>query len=250
MKRKQPAAAPAVNECPQCTTPGKCGRRDLSGARGPRCVGRADGLDNCDCLNTCGDDPWLAKGKAQPCARRAREEAAALHRVTAGPAEYASWFPINALGVTACDCIRPMVPVGSTCLKCGGIAVAGQAIKRSELCTALDLTLTKEEAEGLAAVIDAELESDDDTVRLMVGDGHSGYGLYAAHPEYPEEGAILVKNLPAPAGVTGTIPRFSIVLGKHGAINFPTKPDGEFVRWSDVERAILAAPGVKGNDRG
>lgn len=93
MKRGQPAPAPAVDECPQCTTPNKCGRTG-NGKRGPRCVGRADGLDDCDCLNRCGDDPWLDNGKAKPCARRASEEAAALHRATAGPIEYASWFPI------------------------------------------------------------------------------------------------------------------------------------------------------------
>jgi len=23
----------------------------------------------CDCLNWCGDDPWLKKGKSEPCAR-------------------------------------------------------------------------------------------------------------------------------------------------------------------------------------
>lgn len=96
MKRQQAASAPAVNDCPQCTTPNRCGRKDLSGARGPRCVGRADGLDDCDCLNGCGDDPWLAQGKAKPCARRSSEEAAALYRTTAGPAEYASWFPMTA----------------------------------------------------------------------------------------------------------------------------------------------------------
>jgi hypothetical protein len=99
VKRQHVAPAPAVNECPQCTTPGKCGRQDSTGARGPHCVGRADGLDDCDCLNQCGDDPWLAKGKARPCAKRAQELAAAEFRVTAGPAEYGSWFPIRSHGV-------------------------------------------------------------------------------------------------------------------------------------------------------
>lgn len=72
-----------------------------------------------------------------------------------------------------------------------------------KLNTRLDVTLTKDEAEYIAAFIADESGTGDDVVRLMVGDGHAGYGLYAAHPEYPEEGAILVKNLPEPAGVTG-----------------------------------------------
>lgn len=65
---KKPPPPPTVNECPQCTTPTRCGRTNLSGARGSRCIGRADGKDDCDCLNRCGDDPWLSKGKAIPCA--------------------------------------------------------------------------------------------------------------------------------------------------------------------------------------
>lgn len=67
--------------------------------------------------------------------------------------------------------------------------------------TALDVTLTKDELEYVAAFLADDAERDDDAVRLVIGNGHSGYGLYAAHPEYPEEGAILVKNLPAPSGV-------------------------------------------------
>lgn len=103
MKRKQPVAVPVVNECPQCTTPHRCGRQDLSGARGTRCVGRADGPDDCDCLNDCGDDPWLKSGKSKPCDERAAADAAVEARRTAGPAEYASWFPINPSGVKEID---------------------------------------------------------------------------------------------------------------------------------------------------
>lgn len=29
----------------------------------------------CDCLNVCGDDPWLSDGRAAPCASRQREAA-------------------------------------------------------------------------------------------------------------------------------------------------------------------------------
>jgi hypothetical protein len=64
--------------------------------------------------------------------------------------------------------------------------------------TALDVTLTKDEAEYIAAFINDSAESDDEVARLMVGDGHAGYGLYVSDPDYPEEGAVLVKNLPAP----------------------------------------------------
>lgn len=64
---------------------------------------------------------------------------------------------------------------------------------------ALDVTLTRDEAEYIAAFIDPECQTEvDDVVRLMVGGGHSGHGLYAAHPEYPEEGAVFVKAVAAP----------------------------------------------------
>lgn len=88
-----------------------------------------------------------------------------------------------------------------SCQKCGAEWIEPAAVTATQAPRmALDLTLTKEEAEGLASFLDCDLESDDDTVRLLIGHGHSGYGLYAAHPEYPEEGAILVTNMPAPDG--------------------------------------------------
>lgn len=31
----------------------------------------------CDCLNDCGDDPWLRDGRSQPCERLRKERAAA-----------------------------------------------------------------------------------------------------------------------------------------------------------------------------
>lgn len=67
--------------------------------------------------------------------------------------------------------------------------------------TALDLTLTQAEAQNIAAFLGDDAESEAEAVRLLIGDGHSGYGLYVAHPDYPEEGALLVKRLPEPRGV-------------------------------------------------
>lgn len=78
----------------------------------------------------------------------------------------------------------------------------GNIMGAAPLRTALDLTLTRDELAYLASFLTDDVEKDDEAVRLLIGDGHSGYGLYAAHPEYPEEGAILVKNLPAAATPT------------------------------------------------
>lgn len=79
MKRRARASAPGpapAPQCPACTTPTRCGTPALHTIKGPRCVGRADGPDDCDCLNACGDDPWLANGRARPCAAAvARQQA-------------------------------------------------------------------------------------------------------------------------------------------------------------------------------
>lgn len=72
--RKQAPPAPAPPECPQCTTPRLCGTPALHEKRGPRCKGRACGPDECDCINDCGDDPWLRDGRARGCARYYRGE--------------------------------------------------------------------------------------------------------------------------------------------------------------------------------
>lgn len=43
-------------------------------------------LPACDCLNFCGDDPWLASGKAEPCdavkRRKRQREQDAAERLT------------------------------------------------------------------------------------------------------------------------------------------------------------------------
>jgi hypothetical protein len=58
----------------------------------------------------------------------------------------------------------------------------------------LDLTLTNLELRNLAAFDDQD-EDESDAIRLLIGNGHSGYGLYVAHPEYLDEGTILIKEL-------------------------------------------------------
>jgi hypothetical protein len=62
-----------MTACTTCTTPSKCGTTEL-GRKGPRCAGKANGPDNCDCLNTCGDDPWLRDGRSEPCAHYLERE--------------------------------------------------------------------------------------------------------------------------------------------------------------------------------
>lgn len=42
-------------------------------------MGKANSPDTCDCLNACGDDPWLADGRSEPCDKfKAQKARAAL----------------------------------------------------------------------------------------------------------------------------------------------------------------------------
>lgn len=59
-------------KCPVCTTPARCKTVAL-GVKGSACAGRANGPDDCDCLNECGDDPWLETGRSIPCKARQQE---------------------------------------------------------------------------------------------------------------------------------------------------------------------------------
>lgn len=60
-----------------------------------------------------------------------------------------------------------------------------------------DVTIEDEPAKMLRAFLTSPLDGDDDPtpIRLLVGNGHSGYGLYLAAAEYPEEGAQLLAEL-------------------------------------------------------
>jgi len=61
-----------------------------------------------------------------------------------------------------------------------------------------DVTIEDEPAKMLKAFLTSPLDGDEDPtlIRLLLGDGHSGYGLYLAAAEYPEEGAQLLAALP------------------------------------------------------
>lgn len=65
---------------------------------------------------------------------------------------------------------------------------------------ALDVTLDGEEAKLLRDMLGDDRD-ELSPVRLLVGNGHSGHGLYAAHAEYQEEGAVLLAATPPAAPV-------------------------------------------------
>jgi hypothetical protein len=64
---------------------------------------------------------------------------------------------------------------------------------------ALNVTIEGEAAKLLSAMLEPALDGDDPTaIRLMIGNGYSGYGLYVADDEYPEEGSELLVNTTPP----------------------------------------------------
>ncbi|MDX4957866.1 hypothetical protein [Delftia acidovorans] len=92
--------------------------------------------------------------------------------------------------------------------------------------SALDVTLDEDQAGLLRDMLgDREVYPEAITVRLLVGDGHSGHGLYVAQAEYQDEGAVLLTTLPAPAAP---------------ALEAPAAPSGESSLPSsfDVRRAL------------
>lgn len=79
-------------------------------------------------------------------------------------------------------------------------ALASTSLTVGERGAPLDVTLDEAQAKVLRDHI--VIGDDDDDVapiRLLVGSGHSGYGLYLAQAEYQDEGSVLLHEMPTPA---------------------------------------------------
>ena len=87
-------------------------------------------------------------------------------------------------GVTKLGCVN------HDCGKCKA--------QRQEL-EALDVTVEGDAAKLLASMLEPVLDDEPTPIRLLVGKGHSGHGLYVAAAEYQEEGAALLVNTSPPA---------------------------------------------------
>jgi len=63
----------------------------------------------------------------------------------------------------------------------------------------VELNITIDDDDALAYLRDMVVQSDGDLtpIRLVVWGGHSGYGLYIASADYPEEGAIKIADVAA-----------------------------------------------------
>lgn len=94
---------------------------------------------------------------------------------------------LKALTATRAHLKQPTEPAPST---------AGEATR-----TAMDVTIEDDALSLLHDMVAPAFEDDKECtpVRLLLGDGHSGYGLYAASADYPEEGAVLLASVKAPA---------------------------------------------------
>lgn len=116
MKAKRITIAPATPpECPAWTTPSRCKSPAWKARKGPNCVGRADGKDDCDCLDACGDDPGLKNGRALPCAKfLARQAQAAAHQQTQADLrrflDAAAGEGLELAGVDAADLFSALYP--------------------------------------------------------------------------------------------------------------------------------------------
>jgi hypothetical protein len=105
-----------------------------------------------------------------------------------------------------------------------------------------DIKLTAEEVSLIAAFRQEHDDEQDDRLRLTVGHGHSGYGLYASDADCPDEGAILLRELPFLARFgTSAVNRElleALVLLEHAA-SFAGIPDK--TEHAVVGKALVAA---------
>ena len=77
--------------------------------------------------------------------------------------------------------------------------VIKQDLKTEASKLALDVTVEGDAAKLLASMLEPVLDDEPTPIRLLVGKGHSGHGLYVAAAEYQEEGAALLVNTSPPA---------------------------------------------------
>lgn len=77
--------------------------------------------EKCDCLNICGDDPWLKDGRARPCKdwSRLHPSAAELHRrhLASLKVMFANLTSAERLGVIDGHCLACMGPAPCTCTR-------------------------------------------------------------------------------------------------------------------------------------
>ena len=118
----------------------------------------------------------------------------------------------------------------------------------------MDVTLDQPACELLHAMLSPALPDDDEVsaVRLLIGQGHSGYGLYVASSEYPEEGAEMLAGLSAPTPPAPVAPpgwrmvpvEATQEMTEAGATSI--NDNGGNARWADIREAwadmLAAAP--------
>ena len=108
-----------------------------------------------------------------------------------------------------------------------------------------------EDEEALAALRDTVVQSDGDltAIRLLVGNGHAGYGLYVCVVEYQEEGAFLLAHTSPPASKPLTDADLGMYISKelaeysNGAYADTGCAKDQLIHFA---RAIEAAHGIKG----
>ena len=94
-------------------------------------------------------------------------------------------------------------------------ALAEQPAQQQEP-VALDVTIEGDSAKLLAAMLEPVLDEEPIPIRLLVGNGHSGHGLYVAAAEYQDEGAALLVNTSPPASKPLTDEQWQVIADTLG----------------------------------
>lgn len=121
-------------------------------------------------------------------------------------------------------------------------ALAEQAAEQAGP-AALDVTLTEEDTSFLRDTVASEDGDPPPPIRLIVGHGHSGYGLYVSLAEYGDEGSSLLTALAAPPAPARQEPLFLLHTGQIDSGGEQDEWDIEANSWVSVEEFCLAHPG-------
>jgi hypothetical protein len=74
-------------------------------------------------------------------------------------------------------------------MTCGLVKEKKAQPEQAPVATAFDVTIEDEALKILDDMVSPSVDDECNPIRLLVGEGHSGYGVYIASADYPDEGA-------------------------------------------------------------
>lgn len=124
-------------------------------------------------------------------------------------------------------------------------------VEAASLRTLMDVTLEGEAADLLRSMLGEDEGEPPTSIRLLLGEGHSGYGLYVAQAEYQDQGAFLLCNTAPPSVPVVALGEFeAAVIALHESKNPETEQehaahDAARERYEAALSVLATTPGGK-----